>query len=280
MIIRLFCVHCARAASKNLPHAPIEVPMPVVTIADDGRYEVHCAAGHVSTVYLDNLKFELLFEMGLNALVDDDNRDAVSSFAASLERFYEFFWHVACRAINMPTQEVARAWKAAIKLSERQLGMFVTAHLFLLKRAPELLNPNTDVKLRNDVIHGGYIPKRDEACSFGNVVMKLINGSLDDLRKCAPKEIDAVHRELSPAHREKSTGGSTDEMNGITNHLSAVDVLHPVKDENDLRRGTVEDQFKRIMRDREPHQLILMSQEEMNKRHPDNPLRGSNQQAG
>ena len=172
MIIRLFCCHCALAVSKNLPHAPIDVPMPVVTIADDGRHEVRCAAGHVSTVFLDNLKFELLFEIGLNALVDDHSRDAVSSFAASLERFYEFFWHVACRVNNVPPEEAAKAWKLVARQSERQVGMFITAHLILLKRSPALLNTNTDVKLRNDVIHGGYIPTQDEACAFGNVVMK------------------------------------------------------------------------------------------------------------
>ena len=52
MIIRLFCCHCALAASKNLPHAPIDVPMPVVTIADDGRYEVRwsCASTEVISI--------------------------------------------------------------------------------------------------------------------------------------------------------------------------------------------------------------------------------------
>ena len=91
MIVRLFCPVCALAATKKLPHAEIEVPLPIASVSDDGRYEIRCQAGHLSTVFLDNLKFELLFEMGLNALLDGYPRDAVSSFASSLERFYEFY---------------------------------------------------------------------------------------------------------------------------------------------------------------------------------------------
>ena len=102
MIVRLFCPECAVAAAKKLPYAEIEVPVPIARLADDGRYEVRCQAGHLNTVFLDNVKFELLFEMGLNALIDGYPREAVSSFASSLERFYEFYWnvvmtHLVCR---------------------------------------------------------------------------------------------------------------------------------------------------------------------------------------
>ncbi|MDN5941775.1 MAG: hypothetical protein L0H94_07835 [Nitrospira sp.] len=48
--------------------------MPMSRPSDDGKYEVHCAAGHVSTVTVDNVKFELLFEMGLDASTVDSAR--------------------------------------------------------------------------------------------------------------------------------------------------------------------------------------------------------------
>ena len=110
--------------------------------------------------------------------------------------------------------------------------------------------------------------------------MKLINDSLNDLRHCAPKETEAVFRDLSPAPQCNPADEGTDEMTGVANHLSAVDVRHPATDEKDMRRGGVEDQFKRILRDRQPHQLTLMSPEEMNKRIPDNPFRDSKGHAG
>lgn len=71
MIVKLFCPRCAYEATKNFDgHAVLEVPVPLTRLSDDGEYEVHCGKGHKSTVILDNVKFELLFEMGLNAIVD------------------------------------------------------------------------------------------------------------------------------------------------------------------------------------------------------------------
>jgi len=265
MIVRLFCPECALAATKKLPHAVIDVLVPIARISDDGRYEVRCQAGHINTVFLDNVKFELLFEMGLNALLDGYPREAVSSFASSLERFYEFYWHVAMAHLAVPDEERTIAWKVVAKQSERQLGMFITAHLLLMKEAPALLNPNTKVKLRNDVIHGGYVPTREEAAAFGNSVMKLINRSLNDLRKAMPETLAATYKLLSPAPKEKSRD---DELRGVVNVLTAVDVRYPPK-YGDLHFGGVEAQFNRILRDRKPHQMQLMSEEELKKRYPD-----------
>lgn len=139
MILRLFCPKCAYYAAKEKhekgsSRIPIDVPMPVSRPADDGKYEVCCVAGHVSTVTVDNLKFELLFEMGLNALVDGYPREAVSSFASALERFYEFYWQVVAMFHSIPEQQMDIAWKVIAKQSERQLGMFVSAALLLTKQ--------------------------------------------------------------------------------------------------------------------------------------------------
>lgn len=264
MIVRLFCPVCALAATKKLPHAEIEVPLPIARVSDDGRYEVRCQAWHVSTVFLDNVKFELLFEMGLNALLDGYPRDAVSSFASSLERFYEFYWHVAMAQLSVLELEKTSAWKAIAKQSERQLGAFITAHVFLTKRSPALLNPNNEVRLRNDVIHGGYVPTLEEAAEFGNSVMKLINQALDDLRKNFPEVLKATYKSLSPHRR---TSQKMTKLRGVVNVLTAVDVRHPIVKEDDPRLGRVEDQFPRILRDRQPHKMELFSdQEELRKR--------------
>ena len=265
MIVRLFCPECALAATKNLPHAVIDVPVPIAHVADDGRYEVRCQAGHVNTVFLDNVKFELLFEMGLSGLLDGHPREAVSSFASSLERFYEFYWHVAMEHLTLPEQERATAWKVVAKQSERQLGMFITAHLLLMKRAPILLNPNKEVKLRNDVIHGGYVPTSEEATIFGNSVMRFINQSLIDLRKTLFETLIATYKALSPAPKDKS---NDDELRGVVNILTAVDVRYPAE-EGELRFGSIEDQLKRVQQDREPHGMELLSEEELRKRFPD-----------
>jgi len=265
MIVRLFCPVCALAATKKLPFAEIEVPVPIAHISDDGRYDVRCQAGHVSIVFLDNLKFELLFETGLNALMDKYPREAVSSFASSLERFYEFYWQVAMAQLSISEPEKASAWKAIAKQSERQLGAFITAHLLLMKKTPALLNPNNEVKLRNDVIHGGYVPKSEEAAVFGNSVMRLINGALDDLRRSIPDVLKATYKALSPAPKDSKD----DELLGTVNICTAVDVRHPIHKEGQAHIGSVEDHFERILRDRQPHGMQLLSEEEMKKRFPD-----------
>lgn len=275
MFIRLFCPKCAfdfakEKREKGFSQISIDVVMPVSQLVDDGKYEVNCDAGHKSYVTLDNLKFELLFEMGLNALLDGYPREAVSSFTSSLERFYEFYWYVATAFQSTPLSEAKAAWKIVAKLSERQLGMFISAKLMMTKTSPTLLNPNKEVKLRNDVIHGGYVPTTKEATDFGNAVMVLINNDIASLRTLAPEILASTYKRLSPAWEEedKSADLSSETnalaINGTVNILTAVDVRNPPTSKDDLRYGDVEHQFYRIRRDRQPHRLTLLDLDHAN----------------
>lgn len=123
-------------------------------------------------MFLDNLKFELLFDLGLNALFDGYPREAVSSCASALERFYEFYWRVVMARLEVPPDQAAAAWSAVARQSERQLGMYISAHLALVRSAPPLLS-NKDTKFRNDVIHNGYVPMLQEGVAFASAVMTL-----------------------------------------------------------------------------------------------------------
>lgn len=269
MIVRLFCPRCAYEASKGFGgHAVLEVPVPVSSLADDGKYEVRCEKGHVSSVLLDNIKFELLFEMGLNAIVDGYHREAVSSFSSALERFYEFYWHVAMRHLEVPIEQALATWKPLSKLSERQVGAYSTAANILTKRAPKLLDPNKQVSFRNNVIHNGYVPTREEAISFGEVVMELIKNDLSVLRTEAKNSLDAVYKDFSPRnYDEQGNDGDDSIIVGCTNVLTAVDVRYPPKGD-DTRVGGVANQFKRIINERQPKAMHLFSDEEMRKRYP------------
>lgn len=287
MILRLFCPKCAYYAAKEKHHKgssriTIDVPMPVSRPSDNGRYQVRCAAGHLSTVTVDNVKFELLFEMGLNALVDGYPREAVSSFASALERFYEFYWHVVAAVYSIPLEQAGIAWKAVTKQSERQLGMFITAGLLLTKQCPTLLNPNKEVKFRNNVIHGGYIPTAEEAIAFGDVVMRLINDSLATLRTLAPKEMLATYDRLSPAEKKEPktvpseiVWNDNEDHTGTINILSAVDVRYPATKDDDLRRRSVAEQFERILRNREPRRLNLLDENELGSVQTNNEAKGN-----
>lgn len=270
MIVRLFCPKCTLEASKKLQGSlDIEVPVPVSQLADDGRYEVRCGIGHESTVILDNIKFELLFEMGLNAIFDGYPREAVSSFTSSLERFYEFYWRVAMRHIGAPTTELTQAWKPMSKMSERQLGAFITASMVLTGSKPRLLNPNKQVPFRNSVIHNGYVPTKAEAIEFGNTVMELIFEGLDQLRELDSSSLMETYQLMSPRDYEGDENSEdSDDLVGCVNILTAIDVRNPPKGD-DQRVGDVGAQIKRIGYERQPMRMQLLTEEEMHERHSD-----------
>lgn len=265
MIVRLFCPKCAYAVSKKLvDYAEIDVYSPMSRLSDSGKYEVVCGHGHTSTVVLNNLKFELLFEMGINAIVDGYAREAVSSFSAALERFYEFYWQVALAHLSIPEETITAAWKVLSRQSERQLGSYVTASLALTKEPPRLLNPNKEVEFRNSVIHKGYVPTDEEATEFGDAVMVLINEELEKLRRIAPGALEAVYKRLLPKNKETSE----DEIVGGVNILTAIDVMNPPKP-GDQRGKTLSSHFPRVLSEREPRRMALLSKEEMARRFPD-----------
>lgn len=270
MIVRLFCPRCAYEVSRSLvDYAEVDVPVPVSSLSDSGEYEVRCGKGHVCMVLLMNLKFELLYEMGLNALVDGYGREAISSFAAALERFYEFYWRVAMAHSSITPDAIDEACKPIARQSERQLGAYISASLLLTRRQPKLLNPNKEVAFRNQVIHNGYVPTQDEAVRFGDAVMSLINDGLEDLRENAKAALHEVYERLLP--KTNDDDGEDDQgRTGAVNILTTIDVRHPPKPgEEDPRCGDVRSQMPRILKEREPKRMVLLSEAEMKRRFPD-----------
>lgn len=63
----------------------------LVEFRDDGLYKVACPRGHVTVTAIQEQKFEVLFDLGAMALLDGYTREAVSSMAASLECFFEYY---------------------------------------------------------------------------------------------------------------------------------------------------------------------------------------------
>ena len=78
---------------------------------DDGRYETTCPKGHSSITILQELKFELLFDIGAYAIADGYYREAVSSFTSSLERFYEFFISSVLLEKGVKEDDRIKSWK-------------------------------------------------------------------------------------------------------------------------------------------------------------------------
>jgi hypothetical protein len=164
-----------------------------VEICDDGKYELECSLGHKTTVILQQQKFEILFEIGAHAILDGYYREAVSSFAASLERFYEFSIRVFLKKASVSNVLFDECWKSVSNQSERQLGAFIFLWVVNLNSKPPLL-PSKQVEFRNNVIHKGRIPTKEEAVLFGEAVLNLIRPNVLEIREHFSDQLmDVIH---------------------------------------------------------------------------------------
>lgn len=175
----------------------------VAEFRDDGRYEVTCPNGHNSATILQQQKFEVLFDIGAYAIVDNYYREAVNSFTSSLERFYEFFIKAVLLDKGIEDSTFLQTWKMIASQSERQLGAFVFVYLTEFKSPPTLLNPK-NVQFRNDVIHKGKIPTRQEALAYGQSVLNVVRPILKQVKELYPS---GVQKTVSQ-HLEQCRGGA------------------------------------------------------------------------
>lgn len=200
MRIEIACNICSRNRSEE--QSSFVRYSRLCSVRDNGVYEFECPEGHRSITVLRTPKHEVLFAIASNALLDGYLRESIASFAASLERFYEFVIRVICRSKSISQSDIDKCWKLISNQSERQLGAF-TMLWFAEMGDPPILLKDTLVKLRNDVIHKGKVPTYEECTKFGQAIIDTI--SLIE-RKLLEKFPDSHKDEcfaLSKSEREK-----------------------------------------------------------------------------
>jgi hypothetical protein len=173
--IPLTCSRCALADKSN------HVQVYPAAVRDDGLYEFTCPRGHKNIISTIEMKFEVLFEIGVYAILDSYYREAVSSFTSALERLYEVYISVICIKHGVPIKVYSDAWKSVSNQSERQFGAFLFLYLREHGWMPPLL-VNGEVEFRNAVIHKGRIPTKEEAVNYGDKVLKVISPIFADLK--------------------------------------------------------------------------------------------------
>jgi hypothetical protein len=184
------------------------LPLASVQLQDTNKYSMTCNEGHRSTFVLQNQRFELLYETGAQAIIDGYYREAISSFAAALERAYEFF-STACMIQRGCSWDALDSAKKLNHLSERELGAFITLYTLEIGSAPELLHRNL-VELRNKVVHQGRIPTRAEALKFGEAVLVIIRRLIAVVKDRFPDGLESVTwRHLLSAPREEGDTSPT-----------------------------------------------------------------------
>ena len=160
-----------------------------VELRDDGRYEFTCEQGHTTVTVVQEQKFQVLFDLGAYATLDGYYREAVASFTSSLERFYEFFVKAVLFEDGLDEVTVAETWKQVSSQSERQLGAFIFLYLKCFAEKPSLLRQN-QTTFRNEVIHKGKIPSRDEAVQYGQEVLDTVRPILHRVKAAFPKGVE------------------------------------------------------------------------------------------
>lgn len=168
-------MHCLQR--NGVPSEVIRLPFQEINF-----YHFKCENGHDAYAVLQNHKFEILAEVGVNAILDGYYREAVTSFSASLERFYEHYFKVVSFSESGNFEQVEKAWKSVSAQSERQLGMYLAAHFLKTGKIGPTLS-REKAKFRNDVVHKGIIPSREEAIDFAQSVIDIVNPLLWDLRE-------------------------------------------------------------------------------------------------
>lgn len=183
------CVLCVKEQNEDSPNNY------QLELRDDRTYPMTCSRGHETVVVLENIAYELLFDLGIYALLDGYNREAVANFVAATERFYEFGIAVMMKErLDHFTflDEHKKTWALMSNQSERQLGAFAMLYLSTFKTAPDLL-ANFDLEVpgqrkqshaafRNSVIHKGKFPTRVEAMRFAEDTFNYIKMNLIKLK--------------------------------------------------------------------------------------------------
>jgi hypothetical protein len=270
MLLDLICFDCLmEQVNKGEPSVfdGTSIPTPFEQVNNDGVYEVNCAKGHNSKTIIDNINFEILFEYGLNAIIDGYYREAVSSITSAMERYFEFFIKTILRNSTTDFDSISNVWKKISSQSERQLGAYIMLYFQAFGREPLLLNQNKEVPFRNSVIHKGYIPTKQEAIDYGNSVMKIIEQSLIDLKNKFPKETELTFEKYGYKKNavegfkkiEKETG--IEQNFACVNIMTTIDVKHGREiNPKDGRKGMVEDRIVNILDRREPRRLTLLKE--------------------
>lgn len=171
------CVVCFEEKAASGTQATFS---PLAGELDDcGYIHVRCEKGHQSIIIYDARRYEVLIRSAAKAFVDGYTNEVVAVMSTALERAYEFYIRVACRAKGIPKEAVDKAWKGVASQSERQFGAF--QFLYLIDHEQAFALDSFITETRNNVIHKGRIVREDTAANFADKVfarIRSIEGSI------------------------------------------------------------------------------------------------------
>lgn len=169
---------------------------PIVGELDDnGIIHVTCEKKHYGVVLYNARRYEVLVKSAARAFLDGYTNEVVAVMSSALERAYEFYMRVSCRAKGLDQEIVDAAWKNVAAQSERQFGAFQFLYL-QDNQAPFRLDPLI-TEVRNKVIHRGKIVREAEALEFAENAFSVIRHLENTLQTKFPDYIkEEAEREI------------------------------------------------------------------------------------
>lgn len=167
--------------------------------------EIECSKGHKTALIIQSMKFEVLLESGANALEAGFTMEAAASFAAALERFYEFFIQVILVHRNVSLALYQSMFKHMANQSERQVGAFFALHV--LEFGTVYVPDNEQIKFRNKVVHKGHIPTLVDAMGYCSWVYEEIARLADLLiNRCEDAVLQVIGADLKARYAKAPNG--------------------------------------------------------------------------
>ena len=217
MKLNLPCGHCHKQGMHNISTA--------LDINDDGVYKVTCPNGHASIDFIKNEKYELIFDLGLLAVHKGFSREAVSNFAVSLERFYEYCIRVMLISQKVDKKDVDKTWKLVSNQSERQIGAYYFLYLSTLKERPEQF-PSKQTSFRNSVIHKGYIPREEEVLRYAKEIYCYIIKYTIKLKEQLQHSMDELYfQKKQYVNNQYTENVSTVSLGTTLRHDTSIEAL-------------------------------------------------------
>ena len=192
--------------------------------------EANCKNGHKQRFILSTELYELLFEQATKCLLDGYYREAVGTYNASLERFFEYA--IEMMLMSKSNIDFSQFWKSIDRQSERQLGAYYGLWVSTFNELPATLDEHK-VKLRNEVVHKGKLASRREAEEYGKYVFDYIIQNAVRIHSLSPgiaftkasRILRKCHKDLDQANKSPIYVDHHGEKSILAEHLIKVSCL-------------------------------------------------------
>ena len=157
-----------------------QVPKLCFAEYDEELCQYKCSKGHITYTWIENDRYELLFDSSIIAYLDSNYRESVLNASSSLESFYEHMIKAILFILKKDNLEkIDEFYKKIKSRSECREGVFQALCRVYFDK--EYFLNNDSKNLRNNTIHNGYFPKRKETYNYLKEIYTIIYDCFNQL---------------------------------------------------------------------------------------------------